>query len=229
MTSKKWLLSIVISLIFVMSLVVLNIVYASDSTPPLGDISYTVEKRPSGTVRVHVTGIDFTTRAARDHYAKQQYSAALELVRLGQGEDIPLQLTFAYPLPIEELHLLAKDTSLKTELLVFEARDSDQELHTVAVRSVGAGEIADLASLQLGLEMRNLQLVGVIAVHGTTVASEAGLGKLVRDERAYIVDITPYVLAKQVAVQQNVAVEQVQVVIPAPFWRISKERVINEP
>jgi len=94
--------------------------------------------------------VDLASRTARDRYAVQQRKEALALARSNSGEDIPVQLTFARPLSIDELHTLAQDTDLALELIIFEARDPNQEQHTVAARGAGTG-LADSDSLKFGI------------------------------------------------------------------------------
>lgn len=214
MRTKRLLIAI--AFIVIAGAAIFNVVQASDGPP------YTIEQLPCGTLRVRVR-VDLASRTARNRYAAQQRKEALALARSNSGEQIPVQITFARPLPIDELRTLAQDTDLDLELIIFEARDPDQEQHTVAARGAGTG-LADPDSLKSGLDMRDLQLVGVTAARGTVPASSTELGELATDERVYIPDVTPYLLATEVATQRGVEVGQVQVSVPTPHWYISVQR-----
>jgi hypothetical protein len=213
---RKKRLLIAVAFVVIVCTAIFSVVHASGDGPP-----YTVEQLPCGALRVHVQ-VDLVSRAARDRYAAQQRQEALALARSNRDEDIPVQLTFAHPLSIDELRTLAQDTDLALELILLEARDPNHEQHTVAARGAGTG-LANPDSLKSGLDARNLQLVGVTAARGIVAASGTGLEKLATDERIYLPDVTPYLLATEVAAQHDVEVGQVQVSVPTPHWYISAE------
>lgn len=213
-------LLIAIALVVIVCTGIFNVIHASGDGPP-----YTIEQLPCGSLHIRVQ-VDLATRAARDRYAAQQHKEALALAHSNSGKDIPVQITFVRPLSVDELHTLAQNTDLDLELIIFEARDSEQEQHTVVARGAGT-KIADPDTLKSGLEMHSLQLVGVTAARGI-VASRTGLGKLADDERVYIPDVTPYLLASKIATQRAVDADQIRVSVPTPHWYISAERA-NAP
>lgn len=217
----KRLLTVIV-FIAVVSVITFSWVHASEVRSDDGP-SYAVEEMPCGSIRVRVD-VDFSTHEARERYAAQQRKKALEVVQSSKEENIPVQLTFAYPISTDELQQLAQEVNLDVEMIIFEARDPDRNLHTVAALGTGAGKIDDPDSLKLGLDMRNLQLIGVTAVRGIVPATSAGLGKLIIDERVYIPDVTPYLLAVEVAERYDVEIDRVQVSVPTPHWYISAER-----
>lgn len=219
MATKRSLV-VVILIAALVGMAALSVAHASNPPPP-DQPAYTVEQLPCGYLRVRVQ-VDLADRAARDRYAAQQRAEALVLARSGIGS-VPVQVTFARPLSVEELRLLAQYTGLVAELVIFEARDVNQKQHTVAARGTGANLI-DLDSLIPGLNMRDLHLVGVTAVRGTVPASVSGLGQLATDARVYVPDVTPYRLATEVAARYGVEVDKVQVSVPTPHWYISAER-----
>jgi hypothetical protein len=220
MRIKRLLTAIVF--IVVAGVITFKVVHASDKVRSDDDLVYTVEETSCGSIRVRVEA-DLSTHKARERYAVQQREKALEVVRSNKGESIPVQITFAYPLSTDELQKLAQDENLKVEMIIFEARDPSYNLHTVAALDSGAGKVVDPDSLQLGLDMRNLQLIGVTAVRGIVPAS-TGLGELIADERVYIPDVTPYLLAVEVSEQRDVEMDRIQVSVPTPHWYISAER-----
>lgn len=219
MATKRSLV-VVILIAALVGMAALSVAHASNPPPP-DQPAYTVDQLPCGYLRVQVQ-VDLADRAARDRYAAQQRAEALVLARSGIGS-VPVQVTFARPLSVEELRLLAQHTGLVAELVIFEARDVNQKQHTVAARRTGANLI-DLNSLIPGLNMRDLQLVGVTAVRGTVPASVSGLGQLATDARVYVPDVTPYRLATEMAARYGVEVDKVQVSVPTPHWYISAER-----
>lgn len=134
---------------------------------------------------------------------------------------VPVQVTFAHPLSVEELRLLTQRTGLVADLVIFEARDASYGLHTVAARGTGV-DVIDLGNLAPGLDSRGLRLVGATAVRGIVPAS--GLAQLATDERVYLPDVTPHRLAVEVAARYGVSVDKVQVSVPTPHWYISAGR-----
>lgn len=217
--AMKRSLVVVILIAALVSIAALSVAYASNPPPP-DQPAYTVEQLPCGYLRVRVQ-VDLADRAARDHYAAQQRAEAMALAHSGIGS-VPVQVTFARPLSVEELRLLAQHTGLVAEWVIFEARDVNQKQHTVAARGTGA-DIIDLNNLP-GLDEHSLHLVGVTAVRGTVPGSASGLGQLAIDARVYVPDVTPYRLATEVAARYGVEVDKVQVSIPTPHWYISAER-----
>lgn len=183
---------------------------------------YTVEQRPDGYLRVYVD-VSLEDPVARDHYAAQQRSEAARLARLGVG-DVPIQITFARPLPIDELRSLVQRTGLGADLVIFEARDSANGLHTVAVPGSGL-DVVDLDSLApVLIEHGPLRIVGATVVSGMVSASEDGLGKLAADPLVYLPDVTAYRLMAEVAARYGVSPDRIQVSLPSPHWYLSTER-----
>ncbi|MEW6232719.1 MAG: hypothetical protein AB1566_10480 [Chloroflexota bacterium] len=212
--------SVVVLLAILVSIAVLSVAQASNP-PSLGQPTYIVEQRPNGYLRVRVQ-VNLADHAARDRYAAQQRVEALRLARTGTGS-VPVQITFIRPLSIEELHLLAQRTRMVAELVLFEARDADQGLHTVAARGNGAN-VVDLDSLGSGLNARSLRLIEATAMRGTVPASASGLGQLATDARVYLPDVTTHQLAIEVAARYGVSVDKVQVSLPTPHWYLRTER-----
>lgn len=181
----------------------------------LDPLLYTVEQRPNGYFRVHVQ-VNLENRGVRERYATQQRAAALALAKSGL-ESIPVQITFARPLSVEEIRLLAQQTGLLAEWLIFMARDIDNNMHAVVVRGAGI-DIVDLNDLLSDIDTRGLCLVGAMVVRGVIPTTNAGLGRLAGDARIYLLDVTPYQLALEVAKRYGVSFDRVQVSAPTPYW-----------
>lgn len=198
---------------------IIGAVYAK--SPSWEDWPYTVEQRPNGQLRVRVD-VDMASRTVRDAYAKQQRSAALALASSHAGT-VPVQVTFARPLSVEEAQDLAQSTGLTADMVIFEARDATEGLHTVGTRGTEPG-LVDTDSLKPDLEQRGLRLIGITMVQGTVPASTEGLGRLASDERVYLPDVMAHLLAGKVAAHRGVDVRTVQVSVPSPHWHLSAER-----
>lgn len=208
---------LIVFLVAAISVATVSVAYASK--PQSEEVSYTVEQRPNGYLRVRAQ-VNLADRGVRERYAEQQLAEALALARSGAG-NVSLQVTFIRPLSVEELRLLSRQTNLIADLITIEARDASNGLHTVFVRGTGS-DIVDLQALTPGLEARALRLVGIMVVRGTIPAS--GLGQLSSDPRVYVPDVTPHRLATRIAAQYGVSVDKVQVSVPAPHWHLSAER-----
>ncbi len=190
---------------------------SAPSLPP-----YTVEQRPSGSLRVRVM-TDLADRARRDLYVSQRHMEAMTLVGLGTGS-AEVQITFARPLSIEEFLGLASQSKLSAELITFEARDATGQLHTVAVNGNRGASSLNLDNLPSAPHSQDLRLVGVTVVKGTVPLASKGLGVLLSDPRVYLTDLTPYLLAKEVAARFGVGLDKVQVSVPSPHWELSSAR-----
>jgi len=183
------------------------------------DWDFLVRRDASGNLLVSIRA-DVSEPDIREEYARQAHQAALEVARTETG-DIPVHLTLAEPLPLDEARAMAQEIGLQAEHVTLEARDAAGGMHTVGTLAAPEGLVNEDA-LAPGLEMRDLRLVGVVLVVGKVPASS--LPALVDDPRIYMVDTLHRQLARDLAEHYGVPLEDVHMWAPSPFWSLSAER-----
>lgn len=177
---------------------------------------YSVETRPNGYLRVYVNP-DLRDSSQRESYASAQLTAISNLLAAGQTEDVTLQVTFSQPIAVEELRDLSNRTGLLSEHVILAARDDKDQLHAIGQRAIPSA-IVNTDELNAELNSRGLRLLGVAVIRGRVVGGALGLGQLANDPRIHLVDVTPHILAKEVATKQGVSVDKVQISVPSPYW-----------
>lgn len=119
MTARRKLIAVVSSVVLV-GTVAAGVVYgqnvASQDQP-----GYTIEEckecSKERNLRAYVRA-DLADKATRDRYAAQQRTAAEALAKSGAGQ-ASVQVTFKYPISVEEARDLARNTGLSADLVTF--------------------------------------------------------------------------------------------------------------
>ncbi len=226
MNRRRWLVPVAMGVVALLAIGTRAVVYSaySSATAHPRDLTgqewdYTVQQDGSGRLLVSIHAL-VDDPVVREEYARRAREEALELATKERG-DVPVQLTLARPLAVDEAQALATEVGLVAEHATWEARDAAGELATVGARA--ADGLLDEQGLAPGLEMRALRLVGVVMLQGRVPAS--GLASLAGDPRVYIVDTLHRGLAEALAESYGVGIDDVEVSAPSPFWSLSAERL----
>ena len=240
MNLKRHSSALIVAAVFMLALLVLlpsDILLSQDSVSSYVSSygqEYLLVRGSNGELRAQVN-VDLQDKASRDLYAKQQRETALLLAQESEAESLLMQLTFAQPLNTEEYEELIHGTGMSPEVALFEARDEDGGLHTVAVR---ADEGIDLSSLPPIVGGPTLNVMGMTAVKGNVPTAQ--VAAVANDERIYLPDANPYVLATELVEQQGMRLEAdteqvrsssgqvVDIYVPSPHWILSNEREVDK-
>lgn len=169
--------------------------------------------------------------AWHDPQALQTYLAAnqrrgKELIAQRGGALVPVQITFARPLPLEEVRALVAQTGFQVESFILVGRS------TLTNQRGGYGRLAsslDDDSLPSERERivdpatgERLVLQGFLVLEGSVPASEEGLGRWLNSPEVYLVDTSEVEVLEVVrsAHAAVVAERNIQVVIESPFWSL---------
>ncbi|MDL1897565.1 hypothetical protein FBQ82_14970 [Anaerolineae bacterium CFX7] len=165
--------------------------------------------------------VNFDDAATLQKYRRVNQRRGEQLSKQNK-KDIPLLLTFAHPLPLAQARELVRQTDLDVSSYMmvghsslsgergtyinFETLEQDVELAR-NVDSTGNGE--------------QLLLEGVMVIQARLRDSSA-LGKLLRDERIYLVDTTEFEV-RELLSQRHAAMikgKAIDVTVPSPFWNL---------
>ena len=185
---------------------------------PSGAFQYAVHHKV-GSVEIDVTFNDTGGQADVQRYMEANAARAEALLQSATGERLWTTITFVQPLTTQEMDLLLKGAGV-------EAASYTQVGWTTTGQRMGSTIFVDPGRPDFDLERSvrdaissdpaapdyGARMAGFMAVDGVMTISEASLGKLLADERVYLVDTTAY------EAQKVVGVPTAEVHLPTPFW-----------
>ena len=185
---------------------------------PSGAFQYAVQ-REHGSVEIDVTFNGNGGQADVQRYVQVNMARAQALLQEAAGERLWTTITFTKPLTAQEVEQLLRDAGVEAasytqvgwtttgqrmaSAIFSHPGSSDFDLERLAQEAISS----DLAAPDYGAAM-----AGFMVVDGVMTISEASLGKLLADERVYLVDTTAY------EAQKVVGVPTAEVHLPTPFW-----------
>lgn len=195
-------------------------IFVQGETP---SFRYSAKSHRSGNLEV-VISVNFDDPATLQKYIQANRQRGQELVKKGQVP-IPVRITFARPLPLDETRKLAQETSLDVTSFAMVGRSS--------TRPDSKGSHIEFGPLSRDVQTRQkidptgggeeLILSGVMVLYGE-MRDVMGLSRLLNDERVYLAD-TSEVEVRQVLEERHAPLingRQLTVSIPSPFWNMSR-------
>lgn len=185
---------------------------------PSGAFQYAVHHKV-GSVEIDVTFNDTSGQADVQRYMEANAARAEALLQSATGKRLWTTITFVQPLTTQEMGLLLKGAGVEAASYtqVGWTTTGQRMASTIFVdpgrpdfdleRSARDAISSDPAAPDYGARM-----AGFMVVDGVMTISEASLGKLLADERVYLVDTTAY------EAQEVVGVPKAEVYLPTPFW-----------
>lgn len=185
---------------------------------PSGAFQYAVQ-REHASVEIDVTFNGNGGQADVQRYVQANMARAQALLREAAGERLWTTITFTKPLTAQEVEQLLRDAGVEAasytqvgwtatgqrmaSTIFSHPGSSDFDLERLAQEAISS----DPAAPDYGAAM-----AGFMVVDGVMTISEASLGKLLTDERVYLVDTTAY------EAQKLGGVTEATVRLPTPFW-----------
>lgn len=185
---------------------------------PSGAFQYAVQRKHAS-VEIDVTFNGNGGQADVQRYVQVNMARAQALLQEAAGERLWTTITFTKPLTAQEVEQLLRDAGVEAasytqvgwtaagqrmaSTIFSYPGSSDFDLERLAQEAISS----DPAAPDYGAAM-----AGFMVVDGVMTISEASLGKLLTDERIYLVDTTAY------EAQKLVGVTEAAVRLPTPFW-----------
>ncbi len=161
--------------------------------------------------------VDFSDPKAMQVYKEANDARARALIARGEAKPIWVQVTFARPLPADEVRTLVKETGFQVEnyAQVGYASNGERVVH-IQVGTIG-DDVPDRAyDSHWKVE---ITYAGIMVLQGTVETTEEGLGRWLADERVYLMDTTAVEVRELVAQRHAhvVAGREIVVELPSPY------------
>lgn len=185
---------------------------------PSGDFQYAV-LHENGSIEIDVTFNGSGSQADVQRYVQANAARAQLLLQSAAGERLWATLTFTKPLKAQEVEQLLRDAAVEAASYtqVGWTTTGQRMASTIFKDSVAPDfDLQQLAQDAISSDPAapdyDARMAGFMVVDGVMTISEASLGKLLTDERVYLVDTTAY------EAQKLVGVTEATVRLPTPFW-----------
>lgn len=205
--------------------------------PRAGDAyRYYVVTEEDGEPRGYIE-YDLNNPAAIERYRAANLQSARALLEESAGERIPIQLTFAHPLSERETEILLADAGIEATHYTTVGFTASGERYVSGFTVDGAldlsrptpaptrmmesdettnGRQPESADAPPGMDSDgprwSAAAQGLMLVNGYVTVSEEGLGRLINDERIFLLDVTA------LEIQQRAGIRAENVVSPSPYW-----------
>lgn len=178
---------------------------------------YTGEGLDSGDILVSVD-VDLDNPKALEAYREANVARGRALIARGKAKPIWVQVTFARPLPADEVRTLVRETGFQVENYLMVGRASNGE----RVFRIQVGTIGDDVPETAYEPLWNVKMTfaGIMLLQGTIETTKQGLGRWLTDERVYIIDTTGEEV-RELAAQRHaniVAGRNIVFSLESPFW-----------
>ncbi|MGH9878431.1 MAG: hypothetical protein ACRD5H_12410 [Nitrososphaerales archaeon] len=185
---------------------------------PGGLYDYGIARRADRPAEIHVV-LELEDKMAVERYRQASNTRAQVLLKSAPGERLYTVITFAKPLPPNETVALLKEAEVEpvsyTQVgwtaagermgsTIFASPDFD--LEKLAREAISASSEQD--------PLAGARTTGFMVVDGYITISEQSLGRLLADERVYLVDTTAYEVQQLVGSEADGAT----FVLSTPFW-----------
>lgn len=180
---------------------------------------YTVQGERNGNLYVNIS-VNFDDSATHQKYVSANRQRGRNLASKGQLS-VPVRITFARPLPLDETRLLVQETGLDITSFALVGRSSINGQKGFHVEFSGLDkDIPMRKNMDPMGQGEELVLKGVMVIYGKT--SPHGLARLLDDPRVYLVD-TSEVQLRELLVQKHssaIAGKELVFSVPSPFWNL---------
>ena len=165
-----------------------------------------------------VVSVDLNDPKALQAYRDANTARGRALIARGEAKAIWVQVTFARPLPADEVRTLVEETGFEVEnyLRVGRASNGERVIH------IRVGPIGDDVPETVYDPLWNVEktYAGIMTLQGTVETTERGLGRWLVDERVYLIDTTGEEV-RELATQRHasaVAGREIVVGVESPYW-----------
>lgn len=169
-----------------------------------------------------VVSVDTNDPLVLKKYVEANHQRGQALISQNRGERVPVQVTFARPIPIADVKAMVEKTSFQVTsfLLVGYSTISQQRGFHVQFNSLD-GDIPDREIMDPATG-DELVFSGIMALQGEVKAAEDGLGYWLSNDQVYLVDTTKLEALNLAASRHSkeTANKQIEVSLPTPFWEL---------
>jgi hypothetical protein len=181
---------------------------------------YTAKGQRNGRLYVNVS-VNFDDPATVQKYREANQQRGRDLTNKAQSR-IPIQVTFARPLPLKEVRELAQETGLQVSNFAMVGHSSLNGQRGVHVEFSSLDkDVPTTLNVDPTGKGEQLVLMGVMVLVGE-IRNPHGLAQLLADDRVYLVD-TSEVEVRELIAQRHasiVAGKELVVNVPSPFWKL---------
>lgn len=224
--SKKllWLIacSIMVGFAFVL------VAHASASMPRAmramdgGLWRYSVERNHNTGAVLAKIAVDFADPNVAIAYKQlnQQYASGMISKSFDQARDVDVTLTFTSPLSWEDVVAIRKETGLSVQLYTFAALNEQGEKGSLT-GVAGVDSSVDIRKATEIITSQGYRLQGVMMIRGKIPNTPDGLGKLMADNRIYLIDLMANRVRENLLERGDLGDgldERIYVHAPSPFW-----------
>ncbi|MDW8325338.1 MAG: hypothetical protein RMK99_02125 [Anaerolineales bacterium] len=182
---------------------------------------YTYEAGNGREITIAKVSVNFSKSEILDAYRRlnQQYAASLIGRTSQQPRDVDVALTFTRPLSFEEVMEIRRNTGLSAQLYTVVAMNEDDEKGTLTVVA-GEDSAISMSKANEMIASQGFKFMGIMVIHGKISNSQGGLGRLLADNRIYLVDMTANRVREDLLAngEHLDQVREMYVHIPSPFW-----------
>jgi hypothetical protein len=224
-TSKlKVVLGITILLSVIITTLVLTSPLIASRTQSQGktdSFAYSIQGGKGQSQSVYIAiSVDWDDPEARQKYSDKNIQRGHELVNNGQKELIPIQVTFAHPISVDEARQLVESTGFIVDsfLLVGNSTISQQRGTHIQFsdldNDVPHRELIDPATGE------EIVFVGVMVLRGHVFSDAYGLGQWLANDVVYFVDTSEVELRELLNKHHlsEIAGKEIDISVPSPFW-----------
>jgi hypothetical protein len=185
---------------------------------PGGLYEYGIARRADQPTEIHVV-FDLEDQIAVERYRQASNHRALVLLASAPGHRLWTTITFARPLPLNEMVLLLQEAKVEPVSYTQVGWTAAGERMGSTIFAGPDFDLEKLAQEAMSASSENdpiagAHTMGFMVVDGYIPISEESLGKLMADERVYLVDTTAYEVQQLVGLEA----EGATFVLSTPFW-----------
>lgn len=189
-----------------------------------GSFRYTGQGQANGSYYVTIS-VDFDNPIARKDYLDANRERGQTLLSSYAVYPVPLQITFATPISLQDARTLASETHVQVDSFALVGKSS-QDHNKRGGRWEFGGLDRPVPGTQsmdpAGAKGEQLVLEGIMVIRGA-VADAAGLASLLADPRIYLVDTSEVELRTLIAQRHpsEAASSDLTISVPSPFWNLN--------
>lgn len=169
-----------------------------------------------------VVSVDTGDPAALEKYIEANRQRGLALVRWNAGEWVPVQITFAQPMPVSTVKAMVEQTDLQmTSFLQVGHSTISGKRGTRVQFGPLSGDIPEREAIDPATG-EELVFSGIMVLQGEVRVDTEGLGYWLANDQVYLVD-TSKLTVLDLAVSRHsreTANKQIEVSLPTPFWNL---------
>jgi len=191
---------------------------------PGGLYEYGIARHAGQPTEIHVV-FDLNNEVAAERYRQAGNQRALKLLKSAPGERLWTTITFAKPLPLNEMVLLLKEAEVEPVSYTWVGWTASGERMGSTLFASPEFDLEKLAEEAVSASsdeepIAGTRMAGFIVVDGYITISKKSLERLLVDERVYLVDTTAYEVQRLVGQEaQNASFH-----LSSPFWGMNWDK-----